>query len=219
MNEYYILKNIREVLLQGFSEEELRQMCFYEIDFKPLYDQLSQNAGKEKIVHQIIEYAYKQLKVDVLLAWVKDHNPQRYKVHKPYYQLDTDKKSSQNFVSPIENNDLGYGVILGGVYREIPLKLAAVDWSRYGTITYVRSGWLYVPQWTESHSIAFFKIHIGDMGAGYIHIVDVAAPEHTIWLETQTGYRNKKEFHYLNFPTDVWEFTWRETGFRLFPVR
>lgn len=113
MNEYYILKNIHEVLVQGFSEEELRQMCFYQTEFKPLYDQLSQDAGKEKIVHQIIEYAYRQLKVDVLLAWVKDNNAQRYEFHKPYYSLDTDQKSSHNFVSPIENNDLGYGLILG----------------------------------------------------------------------------------------------------------
>lgn len=82
----------------------------------------------------------------------------------------------------------------------------------------MRSGWLYVPQWTESLSVAFFKVHISELGAGYIHLVDVASPKHTIWLKTQTGYSNEKEFHYLSFPTDVWEFTWRETDFRFSPI-
>lgn len=218
MNEYYILKNIRELLIQGFSEEDLRQMCFYEVDFRSLYDYLPKNAGKDTVVHQIIEYGYKELKVDKLLSWAKGKNPKRYERHKPYVQLETDSEFTPNFFSPIENNDLGHGIILGGVYRGEPLKLAAVEWARYGTLSQVRSGWLYIPQWTESHSVAFFKIHVADEGAGYIHIVDVAAPTHTIWLKTQTGYSHEKDFHYLNYPTAVWEFTWRETNYRLFPV-
>ncbi len=88
------------------------------------------------------------------------------------------------------------------------MQIAATSWAEYGD-TLVRSGWLFVPQLTESHSVAFFKIHISDNGHGYIHIVDVANPPHNIWLTTQTGFRREDKFHHRTHATDLWQFTWK----------
>lgn len=217
MSEYYNFKNIHQLLVQGFSADALRYtLCQYEDDFRPLFAQLPLEAGKEKIAHQIIEYAYQQLFVDKLLEWAKEHNVKRYVQHQPYLQEMT-LQPSPNLVAPLEENQLGYGVSLGGVHRKIELKIAAVDWIGYGQNGFVRIGWLYVPQFTESHAIAFFKIHISNEGAGYIHITDVAHPAHVIWLRTQSGFYKEREFHFLQAPTVVWEFTWKKSNYRLAP--
>jgi hypothetical protein len=219
LGEYYNLKNIRDLLVEGFSEHDLRDtLCFYEPDFEPLHSQLSPRADKETIAQQIIEYAYRQLKVDSLLDWAQQKNPGRYERHRPYRQEASTQAAFSAF-SPIDNNHLGHGITLGGLYRDIPLQLAAIDWAEYGPLVQVRSGWLFIAQWTESHAIAFFKIQVSYQGAGYIHLVDVAHPKHTIWLKTATGYYREQEFHWSSSATDLWEFTWKETRTRLVPMR
>jgi hypothetical protein len=215
MNEYYNRKNIRNLLIEGFSEKELRDdLCFYETDFQPLHEQLPQGVGKDTIVQLILDFALQKIKVDQLLEWAKNRNPTRYENHAPYFQPpEVANKVAQNFLLSLEGNHLGYGVTLGGMYQGIPLKVAAIDWAEYGSAGKVRSGWLYVPQLTASHSVAFFKLHIRDDGTGYIHLVDVASPVHPIWLETQIGYRNEQYFHYDNVGARafyVWDFEWRK---------
>ncbi|MCB9079009.1 MAG: hypothetical protein H6631_15500 [Anaerolineaceae bacterium] len=214
MNEYYNLKNIRDLLKQGFSERELRDdLCFYEVDFQPLRDQLPQNAGKDVVVQAILDFALQKIKVERLLEWVKHHNEARYNNHGPYFQPpEAPNKVAYNFLLALEDNHLGHGITLRGTYRGIDLKVAAIDWAEYGTLGKVRSGWLYVPQLTASHSVAFFKLHLRDDGTGYIHLVDVASPVHPIWLETQAGYKNKQYFHYDGQGAkafDWWEFRWK----------
>jgi hypothetical protein len=220
MNEYYILKNIHDLLVQGFSENDLRhKLCQYQTDFEPLYAQLPQQADRETLAYHIIDYAHRQLKIESLLDWAQQNNSRRYKKHQPYLQEEVLPQPTEPLFSLIHDNDLGYGILLGGVYQSIPLRLAAIDWARYGRLGKVRSGWLYVPQWTTSHAIAFFKIHISDDGAGYIHIVDVAHPQHTIWLRTETGHHKEQNFHWISLATEVWNFTWKETSDLLFPMR
>ena len=85
MNEYYNRKNIRDLLIEGFSEKELRDdLCFYETDFQSLHDQLPQGVGKDVIVQSILDFALQKVKVDQLLEWAKVRNPIRYEKHKPY---------------------------------------------------------------------------------------------------------------------------------------
>lgn len=210
----YNNKNIRTLLVEGFSEQDLREFCFDEKDFQPLYKQLPQEAGKNKIALLILDFAIRNLKVEKLLEWAESRNRTRYEKHSPYLQsLEASDKSTQNFFMSLEGNQLGHGITLGGMYQGKSLKIAAIDWAEYGTIGKVRSGWLYVPQLTTSHSVAFFKLHINDDGTGYIHLVDVASPPHPIWLETEAGYRNEQNFHYDNKQAqayDVWFFDWRK---------
>lgn len=87
-HEHYHLANVRELLLKGFSEEELRAVCFDVPDFRPVYDQLARNTGKTEIVAKLLEHAEKTLQIDILLALAKDRNPARYKKHQPYYKSD-----------------------------------------------------------------------------------------------------------------------------------
>jgi hypothetical protein len=106
------------------------------------------------------------------------------------------------------SNALGRGITLGGTYRNIPLRLVATRWSGYG-MSWMRSGWLFVPQLTCSHAIAFFKLHVQDEGSGYIHIIDASDPVHTIWLTTGTGFKKEDQFHYINHPMAIWPFSWK----------
>ncbi len=87
MTQRYLLKNIRAVLIEGFTAEELRELCFFEPGFTELYHQLPPNPGKAEIVKQLIEYARNKQAFERLLALVKQYNPARYEQHQPYYEL------------------------------------------------------------------------------------------------------------------------------------
>ena len=84
MTKRYHLRNIQTLLSQGFSEQELRDLCFYEPKFRPVYDQLGQVAGKAEIIRSLLEYAEQKVLLDALLDLAKKHNPARYKKHQPY---------------------------------------------------------------------------------------------------------------------------------------
>ncbi|MBE7553386.1 MAG: hypothetical protein HS126_20125 [Anaerolineales bacterium] len=81
----YNLNKIRALLTEGFSAEELRRFCHDEPDFRSVYDQLAANTGKAEIVDRLLECATQKVLIKKLLAWAKDGNPGRYKVHRPYY--------------------------------------------------------------------------------------------------------------------------------------
>lgn len=87
MNEHYNRKNIRNLLMEGFSEEELRSdLCFYETDFQSLHHRLPQGVGKDVIVQTILDFALQKIQVNELLEWAKARNPVRYEKHGPYIQ-------------------------------------------------------------------------------------------------------------------------------------
>jgi hypothetical protein len=85
MTKRYDLKNIRTLLIEGFTEEELRTLCFDEPAFNPLYDRLPQAAGKFEIARHMVDYAEQKFLLDNLLGSVKERNPARYEKHQPYY--------------------------------------------------------------------------------------------------------------------------------------
>ena len=114
----------------------------------------------------------------------------------------------------VANNDLGYGIKIGGVYQYLPLMLVASEWAKYADRGWIKSGWLYEPNISgTSHAVTFFKVHLDNDGTGYIHILDAANPSHTICLETQTGFRREQEFGWDNIApverTAFWEFRWK----------
>ncbi len=81
------LKNIRTMLIEGFTTEELRRLCYDESSFRPVYDNLGQDTGKAKIIDVLIEYGEQKLLIDLLLDLAKQHNPARYEKHQPYYDV------------------------------------------------------------------------------------------------------------------------------------
>lgn len=80
----YNLKNIRALLIEGFSDADLRRFCYDEPTFRPVYNELAGATGKAAIVDRLLEYAERQELLDSLLDRAKDQNPARYKSHGPY---------------------------------------------------------------------------------------------------------------------------------------
>lgn len=94
MDKQYNLKNIRALLTEGFTAEELRRLCFDEPEFRPVYNQLAQNTGKAAIIDEIIAYADKELQMETVLALAKRHNPARYAKHQPYAEVTTNSTAA-----------------------------------------------------------------------------------------------------------------------------
>ncbi|GIK42500.1 MAG: hypothetical protein BroJett011_63330 [Chloroflexota bacterium] len=84
---YYRLENIRVLLNEGFTSEELRRLCHDVPNFREVYDKLAQSTGKAEIIDYLIEYANRKLQFEALLDWAKEHNPIRYEKHQPYYEV------------------------------------------------------------------------------------------------------------------------------------
>jgi hypothetical protein len=82
------------LLTEGFTDEELRRLCYDVLDFRPVYDQLAQDTGKAKIIDRLIEHADRKLQMETLLTWAKKRNPTRYEKHQPYYD------TTINYVTP-----------------------------------------------------------------------------------------------------------------------
>ncbi|MBE7468959.1 MAG: hypothetical protein DPW09_03360 [Anaerolineae bacterium] len=80
----YILRNIRTLLTEGFSDRELRRFCYDTPEFRPAYDELADLTGKAAIIDALLEYADRSLLLDRVLAWAKAAKPARYELHQPY---------------------------------------------------------------------------------------------------------------------------------------
>jgi hypothetical protein len=80
----YNLQNIRALLNEGFSDVELRRLCYDEPAFRPVYDQLAQTTGKDVIIDHLLEYTERKRLFDHLLALVRELNPSQYEKHQPY---------------------------------------------------------------------------------------------------------------------------------------
>ncbi len=81
----YNLVNIRTLLTEGFTDRELRRLCFDLPGFRPVYDSLAANTGKAEIIDRLLEDADRSLQLPRLLALAKERNPARYEAHRPYY--------------------------------------------------------------------------------------------------------------------------------------
>lgn len=112
------------------------------------------------------------------------------------------------------NNDLGYGVEMGGTYKNATLELVSSEWAKYSDFSWVKSGWLYAGVHSGlSHAVAFFKVHLYDDGRGYVHILDSSNPVHAIWFTTKTGFQQEETFCWSIDPNvqkaALWEFSWK----------
>jgi hypothetical protein len=103
MTKSYNLKNIRILLTEGFTDEQLRRLCFEMPEFRPVYDQLAESTGKTDIIDLLLEYAYQTLQIDKLLDWAKEYNPIRYEEHQPYYENITDKREPPPYLTKLSS--------------------------------------------------------------------------------------------------------------------
>jgi hypothetical protein len=94
MTRRYLWQNIRRLLIEGFSDEELRDLCFDVPDFKSVYHQLAHNTGKAELVRRLLAHAEQRLLVDRLLALAETLNPVRYAAHQPYVEVINDSPVS-----------------------------------------------------------------------------------------------------------------------------
>lgn len=94
MTTGYNLQNIRTLLIEGFSEEELRHLCYDTPSFRPVYDQLAEETAKGEIVDLLLEHAERRLELETLLALTKERNPARYIRHQPYLTADPSRAPS-----------------------------------------------------------------------------------------------------------------------------
>jgi hypothetical protein len=83
----YNFENIRALLIRGFSDEELRRICYDVPDFRPVYDSLARQTGKAEIVDRLIEHAEAKLLIETLLTLAQKLNPRRFEKHQPYYDF------------------------------------------------------------------------------------------------------------------------------------
>ncbi|MBE7556392.1 MAG: hypothetical protein HS126_35515 [Anaerolineales bacterium] len=86
MAKSYNWQNIRNLLTEAFTDEELRRFLFESPKFRPVYEQLSQQTGKASIIDLLLEYADRKNLVDSLLLWTREQNPAYYEQCKPYYK-------------------------------------------------------------------------------------------------------------------------------------
>ncbi|MBE7551044.1 MAG: 5'-methylthioadenosine/S-adenosylhomocysteine nucleosidase [Anaerolineales bacterium] len=83
----YNLKNIRALLMNSFTDQELRRLCYDTPIFRPIYDQLARNTGKAEIIDWLLEYAEQKRQLETLLDLVKEYNPSKFVSHQPYYEV------------------------------------------------------------------------------------------------------------------------------------
>src|SRR5262245_30128623 len=84
MAKQYNLRKIRALLNDGFSEEELRILCFDVLAFRPIYSQLAKANRKTDIIQQLLEYAEQKELIEILLDQAKGANPAKYEIYYPY---------------------------------------------------------------------------------------------------------------------------------------
>jgi hypothetical protein len=129
MDKRYNLKNIRTVLTEGFTAEELRQLCFEVSAFRFVYNQLAESTGKSKIVRLLLEHAEQKELIEILLDEVKERNPNKYEKCKPYYTISLSQpivsstvrgKSQRAKIQIIKKNEMAavLNIVLKKIFKE-----------------------------------------------------------------------------------------------------
>ncbi|MCB0213320.1 MAG: SUMF1/EgtB/PvdO family nonheme iron enzyme [Anaerolineae bacterium] len=118
-NKGFNLKNIRTLLTKSFTDGELRRLCYDNPNFRPVYDQLSSEMGKDKVIDKLIEYADKTERFENLLDLAKEHNPKGYEIYQPYTTL-TDSPASPPLPDPSPNPRLRDHIFISYAHEDRP---------------------------------------------------------------------------------------------------
>lgn len=136
MTKDYNLKNIRILLIEGFTPEEIRRFCHETPEFRPVHDQLAEDTGKAKIIDLLLEYAEQKVKVELILIWAKEQNPVRYVEHGPYNSIVT----SQGSLSDIHKSPqclcfFAYSIVPASLGETIELGINQINIGGSGAVT------------------------------------------------------------------------------------
>jgi hypothetical protein len=82
----YNLRRLRKFVTQGFSDLELRRLCFEVPTFRPVYEQLSSDMGKDRAIQYLLEFAERQDLLKQLLLELRQINSAQYTA---YYGTET----------------------------------------------------------------------------------------------------------------------------------
>ena len=96
----YHLKNISKLLNDVFNEQDLRDFCFFEADFRPVHDQLREQDRKLEILRRLLEFAEQKNLLGAILAWAKAANAAKYQVYQPYETDPSTKNPPDDKLSP-----------------------------------------------------------------------------------------------------------------------
>lgn len=67
---------IRQLLAVAFSDNELSALCFDH--FNSVYQDFGTGMGKRDKIHRLLEYCVNHAQVEVLLAFIRERNPNQY---------------------------------------------------------------------------------------------------------------------------------------------
>jgi hypothetical protein len=80
----YHHSQIRKLLTDGFTANELKIFAYDTDDFRPVYNKLAEETDKERFIEELIDYADRKEQLDNLLVWAKETNPAKYNLYQPY---------------------------------------------------------------------------------------------------------------------------------------
>ncbi|MFQ5576694.1 MAG: hypothetical protein ACE5G8_06865 [Anaerolineae bacterium] len=86
MGNRYHLDNIRTLLVEGFTDQELQQLYYNVPDFSAAYGHLPPDANKAVLVDRLLKRAEGVSRIETILSWARARNPARYDIHHPYVQ-------------------------------------------------------------------------------------------------------------------------------------
>ena len=73
------IREIRNLILRGFTPQELLQFCQDHSAFRPMLDRFGPNSSMLDMAFELIEYCRKRMLFPELLSEVKEYNPRQYK--------------------------------------------------------------------------------------------------------------------------------------------
>ena len=85
IDEPYKLKNIKAMLVEGFTLEQLIDFC--NSNFRTVLEQLPSSASAETIADALITYASQNSQIATLLTLAQNINPKAYDGHRPYHEV------------------------------------------------------------------------------------------------------------------------------------
>lgn len=85
----YNIRNIRKLLTAAFTDAELRQLCYDELEFRPVYEQFAEGMSKDQMIQRLLEFCERKVLMPHLLQLVADEAPEQYK----QYMGDAPQKS------------------------------------------------------------------------------------------------------------------------------
>jgi hypothetical protein len=75
----YNLRNVRKMLTTVFSDAELRQLCYDEPEFRPVYEQFAEGMSKDQMIQRLLEFCERKVLMPHLLEIVAVEAPEQYK--------------------------------------------------------------------------------------------------------------------------------------------